>query len=94
MKEILDIIAESAYTGIVEITSDSCYSGYLCHAAKKYVTDEETRNKLKVESFKIMASCFKDTKSMWGEYRKYKSSVRELGLRPDEKEQLKKKYTD
>ena len=58
MNELLDLFSESGYKGRVEITSDSCYSGKLCHVAYEYFENNLKRKRLQIESFTVMASCY------------------------------------
>ena len=34
LDEVLDVFVESGYKGNIVISSDSCYSGWLCYIAK------------------------------------------------------------
>ena len=41
IEEILDVVKETKFSGHMEITSDSCFSGLLCHAAREYWMKKE-----------------------------------------------------
>ena len=74
IKEILNIIKHSNYEENVEITSDSCHSGMICHQAKKWFESHSNRDDICFKNIFIMASTYKKNKGAWGRYRNFKST--------------------
>ena len=51
---VLDMFQESGFTGNVEISSDSCYSGQVCFIAKTWWERQQTEGvKLHMSSLKV-----------------------------------------
>ena len=46
-EDLWNIIYESGFTGGIEITSDSCYSGLICFEAEKFWTDKNKPRNIK-----------------------------------------------
>ena len=74
IKEILNIIKHSNYEESVEITSDSCHSGMICHQAKKWFESHRNKDDICFKNIFIMASTYKKNKGAWGRYRNFKST--------------------
>ena len=63
--EILDIVNDIGFDDVIEITSDSCYSGALCHEAKAWWEKHPNRN---IKVLFVKASTYKEVKAVWGRY--------------------------
>ena len=72
LEEVLDIFVESGYTGFVEISSDSPYSGELCYTAKKYWESKGGYKGLPMDELKVSSTTHRSKKAIWGQYRKMK----------------------
>ena len=64
--DVLDIFTQSEFKGSMEISSDSPYSGKLCHAAKDYFT-RNNLDELKLK-YKIMGATNNDEGLPWNVY--------------------------
>lgn len=87
LNEVLDIFVESKYKGLVEVSSDSCYSGWLSYIAKEYVENhggECGTEKLPFLELKVSGSAHRTLKAKWGEYRKMKSKCMKDGNTKEE----------
>jgi len=70
--EILDIINESKMQIGFEITSESCYSGELCHRAKNWF---EKNVNYTFKYLIINSSTFRKNRGVWGKYRRFKRAA-------------------
>ena len=100
MHEILEVIKESGFNKQVELTSDSCYSGQLCYAAKKWWEDNIRNHaftgpdKSQIGILRINATTYKHSRGVWAKYRKCKNKVMNMGDSNDKIDEENKKYSD
>jgi len=72
--DILELIKKSSYEESVEITSESCHSGFICHLAKEWMERDENREDCGFKHLFIMASTYYKNRGVWGAYRKFKGA--------------------
>ena len=69
IKDILELVNKSDYEESVEMTSESCFSGFLCHEAKDWIEDHKDRD---FKELSIISTAYRNNRGIWGKYRKYK----------------------
>ena len=72
IQDILSIINNKNMTIGFEITSESCYSGEICHQAKKWIEENPHYH---FKYLLINASTFRKNKGVWGKYRRFKRAT-------------------
>jgi len=72
--DILNAIESHEYDDLsVEITSESCFSGQICHQAKTWWEDLQDGER-GFNSLRVLGSTYKGNKGVWGKYREFKSN--------------------
>lgn len=90
--EILEILNLSDYGNDFELTSESCYSGEICHQAKDWI-EEKRRNKDKqFRQLSITSSTYRTNKGIWGDYRKFKNGMTTLHASTEDMVKAQREY--
>lgn len=78
INEILELLNLSQFANDFELTSESCFSGEICHQAKDWI-EEKRKNKEKAfRQLSITSSTYRKNKGIWGNYRKLKKGLTTL----------------
>ena len=72
IKDVLTIINNKNMMIGFEITSESCYSGEICHQAKKWCEENPSYH---FKYLIVNASTFRLNKGVWGKYRRFKRAT-------------------
>jgi len=95
ISEVLTIIHESGFKGMVEISSDSCYSGKLAFAAKEFWEEEDGYNKgLSFEGLKVSCSTHKSRKAVWGCFRNMRKASQKKGISEEKAKKIQVQYEE
>ena len=82
--EILDMVNLSEFSNDFELTSESCFSGEICHQAKKWIEEKRKAKDKQFRQLSITSSTYRTNKGIWGEYRKFKNGMTTLHATTEE----------
>ena len=92
IKEILEILNHSEFQNDFELTSESCFSGEICHQAKDWIEEKRKNKDKQFRQLSITSSTFRENKGIWGEYRKFKTGMTETYAKTEDMVKAQRAY--
>jgi hypothetical protein len=82
----------SEYCHDFELTSESCFSGEICHVAKDWIEEKRKNKDKQFRQLSITSSTYRANKGIWGDYRKFKNGMTTLHATTDDMIKAQREY--